>query len=99
MVEKTYAFEEKGNIITTEDRTCGFSFLLILDNNGKPKEPWVGTCISGTFINGRTLSGPRDYKYMEYLKEDAQRAAKNYLAEKHGKYGKKEERHWWDIYS
>ncbi len=82
---KTYTFDvklEKG-IITAEDRICKISFLLRLDGDGVPKEPWVGQRVSGMFINGRNLSTVRDMRYLDHLEVAAKEAAKNYLKTKY----------------
>ena len=83
---KTYTFDVKleEGIITVEDRICKISFLLKLDRDGVPKEPWVGTRVLGMFINGRNLSTVRDMRYLDHLEVAAKEAAKNYLKAKYG---------------
>jgi len=95
-MEKTYTFDVKlkEGIITAEDRICKISFLLILDRDGVPKEPWVGEMVSGMFINGRNIGTARDMRYLDHLQVAAKEAAKNYLKTKF-KQGKSEEVPYW----
>lgn len=78
---KTYTFDVNldKKTITIEDRICRISFLLEVDQDGLPREPWIGQRIMAMFINGRGVSTRRDMNYLGYLEKEAREAGKNYL--------------------
>lgn len=82
--EKTYRIEERKKDIVVEDKVAKFSFLLELDENGTPKAPWIGFCITSSFIDGRSLGYRKAFAYLGHLEDEARAVIKNYLIRKYG---------------
>jgi hypothetical protein len=87
MGEKTYRFslnfEDK--TIVVEDRTCRFSFLLIMKDD-IPVDPWIGPRILSRFIDKRGFATVREMSFLNHLEAEAKSATKAYLKRKYENY-------------